>query len=153
MKRIFPPLSLVIITFFFVGCTAPQQARLAMPTSTDDGLIDITILQINDVYEIAPLEGGKIGGMARVATLRKKLLSENKNTYTVHAGDFLNPSLIGTLKYEGERIAGKQMVELMNATGRVKKVDRREKSGIPAELPIHGSRRSVRETSLTTESC
>ena len=35
----------------------------------------------------------------------------------VHAGDFLNPSLIGTLRYEGERIKGRQMVEVMNAMG------------------------------------
>ena len=37
--------------------------------------------------------------------------------YCVMAGDFLNPSLIGTLKYEGQGIKGKQMVEVMNAAG------------------------------------
>jgi 2',3'-cyclic-nucleotide 2'-phosphodiesterase (5'-nucleotidase family) len=31
------------------------------------------------------------------------------------AGDFLNPSLLGTMKLDGERIRGKQMVEVMNA--------------------------------------
>ena len=31
------------------------------------------------------------------------------------AGDFLNPSLLGTVTYNGERIRGKQMVETMNA--------------------------------------
>ena len=81
----------------------------------DDNQIKITILQLNDVYEIAPLEGGKVGGMARVETIRKQLLEENKNTFTVMAGDFLNPSLIGTLKYKGEKIKGKQVVEVMNA--------------------------------------
>ena len=79
--------------------------------------INFTILQLNDVYEIAPLENGKVGGMARVATLRNQLMEENFNLLTVHAGDFLNPSLIGTLKHEGERIRGKQMVEVMNAVG------------------------------------
>ncbi len=80
-----------------------------------DKKIDITLLQLNDVYEIAPLSGGKEAGMARVETVHKELLAENPNTFMFLAGDFLNPSLIGTLKYEGEKIKGKQMIEVMNA--------------------------------------
>lgn len=82
-----------------------------------DTKVDFIILQLNDVYEIAPLEGGKSAGMARVATIRKQLLQENPNVITVLSGDFLSPSLIGTLKYEGERIAGRHMVDVMNALG------------------------------------
>ena len=82
-----------------------------------DGKVEWIFLQTNDVYEIAPLGDGKMGGMARIAALRKELLKENPNTFTVMAGDFLSPSLIGTLKYEGQGIKGKQMVEVMNATG------------------------------------
>ena len=81
----------------------------------DDHKIKLTFLQVNDVYEIAPLEGGKVGGMARVETLHKQLLNENPNTFLFMAGDFLNPSLIATMKYKGERIRGKQMVDVMNA--------------------------------------
>jgi len=84
---------------------------------SDDGIIEFTFFHINDVYEIAPLEDGKKGGMARVATLFKKAKRENPNTIFVHAGDFLNPSLLGTLKYEGKSIKGRQMVEVMNACG------------------------------------
>ncbi len=80
-----------------------------------DNKINVTLLQLNDVYEIAALQGGKVGGMARVETEYKKLLKENPNTYILMAGDFLNPSLIGTLTYKGERIKGKQMIEVMNA--------------------------------------
>jgi 2',3'-cyclic-nucleotide 2'-phosphodiesterase (5'-nucleotidase family) len=72
---------------------------------------------MNDVYEIAPVEGGKAGGMARVATLRNQLLEENPHVITTLSGDFVSPSLIGTLTYQGEKIAGKQMVEVMNALG------------------------------------
>ncbi|MEM1217563.1 MAG: bifunctional metallophosphatase/5'-nucleotidase [Bacteroidota bacterium] len=93
-----------------------SSSRKGLPVKQDD-LIEFAILQINDVYEIAPLEGGKVGGMARVATLRKELEAQNENVFVVLAGDFLNPSLIGSLKYEGERIKGRQMVELMNAVG------------------------------------
>ena len=42
-----------------------------------------TFLQMNDVYELIPLGGGKKGGLARVATIRKLLLQENPNTITI----------------------------------------------------------------------
>ncbi|WP_028982441.1 bifunctional metallophosphatase/5'-nucleotidase [Sporocytophaga myxococcoides] len=79
--------------------------------------LTFTILQINDVYEIEPLSGGEEGGMARVAKVRKDLVKDNKNTIAVLAGDFVSPSFMGTLKYNGQRLAGKQMVDVMNATG------------------------------------
>ncbi len=81
----------------------------------DDGKIDFTFLQINDVYEIAPIQGGEYGGMARVETVHQELLKENPNTLLFLAGDFLNPSLLGTVKVDGERVRGKQMIEVMNA--------------------------------------
>ena len=80
-----------------------------------DEVLNFTFLQLNDVYEIASIQGGEFGGMARVETVHKELLAENKNTLLFMAGDFLNPSLIGTLKVAGERVKGKQMVEVMNA--------------------------------------
>lgn len=81
----------------------------------EDGKIDFTFLQVNDVYEIAPIQEGEFGGMARVESIHKELLKENKNTMLFMAGDFLSPSLIGTIKVNGERIRGEQMVEVMNA--------------------------------------
>jgi len=83
--------------------------------SKDNHKIDFTFLQLNDVYEIAPIQGGEFGGMARVETVHKELLQENPNTMLFMAGDFLNPSLMGTIKVDGERVQGKQMVEVMNA--------------------------------------
>ena len=85
--------------------------------SKDDNNIDITFVQVNDVYEIAPLENGKVGGMARVATIKKEQLKKNQNSFLVLAGDFLSPSVYNSLKFEGNRIRGKQMVEAMNAAG------------------------------------
>jgi 2',3'-cyclic-nucleotide 2'-phosphodiesterase (5'-nucleotidase family) len=85
--------------------------------SRDDGKISVNLLQINDVYEIAPLSGGKEGGMARVATLKKAYLQKNPNTFLVIAGDFLSPSVYNSLQYEGKAIRGKQMIEAMNAAG------------------------------------
>lgn len=79
--------------------------------------IQITLLQLNDVYEITPVEGGKRGGLARVATLRQRLLAANPNTYTLLAGDLISPSALGTAKVNGERLAGAQIIATMNTLG------------------------------------
>jgi 2',3'-cyclic-nucleotide 2'-phosphodiesterase (5'-nucleotidase family) len=95
--------------------------------TTDASLVNISpdfefvILQMNDVYEISPLDEGRVGGLARVATIRRQLLEANPNVITVLAGDYLNPSLIGSLKCqfgeEKDRVNGRQMVDVMNAMG------------------------------------
>jgi 2',3'-cyclic-nucleotide 2'-phosphodiesterase (5'-nucleotidase family) len=103
---------LAFVLLVLSSCTATRRS-----VSKDDGKIDITFVQINDVYEIAPLAGGKEGGMARVATLKKKYKQINPNTYLVMAGDFVSPSVYNSLRYEGKAIRGKQMVEAMNAAG------------------------------------
>ena len=104
------------IIFLLVSC-GTNKNLVNRSKLIDDGEIGFTFLQLNDVYEIAPLEGGKVGGMARVATLKKRLKKENNNTFTFMAGDFLSPSLLSTIKYNGQRIKGKQMVEAMNTVG------------------------------------
>ncbi len=88
-----------------------------LSTSAQAEQIKITLLQLNDVYEITPVAGGKAGGLARVATLRKRLLAENPYTFTLLAGDCLSPSALGTAKVDGERLAGKQMVAVLNEMG------------------------------------
>ena len=45
------------------------QPGAVAPAPRHDGAVRVTILHINDVYEIAPVEGGRSGGLARVATL------------------------------------------------------------------------------------
>src|SRR3990167_5315327 len=52
---------------------------------------EVIFLQLNDVYEIAPLEGGKVGGLARVATIRKDLMKQYTVVYTILSGDFISP--------------------------------------------------------------
>lgn len=120
MKNFYQKVLFSIVFLTLLGACKPKQTFVAPHVKTgakDDGKIEIIILQANDVYEIAPTEGGKVGGMARVASLKRKLRVENRNTLFVLAGDFVSPSLIGTLKINGKRIAGKQMVETMNAAG------------------------------------
>ncbi len=103
---------LVVLSVAFSSCSTYKKT-----TSTDNGKIDVTYVQVNDVYEIAPLSGGKEGGMARVATIKQKYLRQNPNSFLIMAGDFLSPSVYNSLRYEGKAIRGKQMVESMNAAG------------------------------------
>jgi len=79
--------------------------------------VRITLLHFNDIYEITPVSGGKEGGPARVAALRKDLLKKNPNTLTFLGGDLFSPSAMGTIKVDGERLAGKQMVDVLNRLG------------------------------------
>lgn len=102
----------LLLSILFAGCTTTKNV---VQKQKDDGSITLKFVQVNDVYEIAPLSGGKYGGMARVAYVRDSIKAENPNTYLFMAGDFLNPSLLGTVKLNGERIRGKQMIEVMNA--------------------------------------
>lgn len=116
--KIIKYLSIVLVLIFQLACHTSKNAVLEKSNTVQgDDLIEFQFFHINDVYEIAPLENGKVGGMARVATVFKELKAKNPNTFFVHAGDFANPSLLGTLKYQGKRIRGKQMVEVMNACG------------------------------------
>ena len=101
---------------FAVGCNPAKTVQTTKPAG-DDQRIEVVFLQLNDVYEIAPLENGKVGGLARVATVRQTLKQQNPNTYTIMCGDFFNPSVFGTLKYEGSSIRGRQMVETLNVMG------------------------------------
>lgn len=123
------PLSFLLASslLLFVACKTAKPAAESTPkptTSTtptaqqgDDGIIEVVFLQMNDVYEISPSASDDRGGLARVAGLRQQLLAQNPNTITVLAGDFISPSVTGTLRYEGKRIRGKHMVECLNTLG------------------------------------
>jgi len=80
-------------------------------------VVKFNFLQINDVYEISPLENGTVGGMARVETIKEAWKKKNPNTFLFLAGDFVNPSVLGTVKVEGKKISGAQMIDCMNSSG------------------------------------
>ncbi|OUL24930.1 bifunctional metallophosphatase/5'-nucleotidase [Nostoc sp. RF31YmG] len=101
------------------GCGLVLQvlAMVAVATPVMAEIVNINLLQLNDIYEITPVEGGTRGGLARVATLRQQLYKANPRTYTVLAGDAFSPSALGTAKINGIPLAGQQMVAVMNAVG------------------------------------
>ncbi|MBC7915743.1 MAG: bifunctional metallophosphatase/5'-nucleotidase [Pyrinomonadaceae bacterium] len=99
----------------FLLASACGTKRLAV--LKDDGKIEASFIQINDVYEIAPLANGTSGGMARVGQLKKELKHNNPNTFMVMSGDFESPSVYNSLKFEGKAIRGRQMIDAMNVAG------------------------------------
>ena len=114
----YPWAATLLLPFLLCACVAGPPAGLGLaPGASATRQVALTILQLNDVYEITPVSGGKEGGLARVATLRNELLAENPNTLTVLDGDLFSPSALGTAKVGGERLQGKQIVATMNRVG------------------------------------
>lgn len=98
------------------GC-GPNPQTAAAPAPQDAGAMHVTLLHINDVYEITPVEGGRSGGLARVATVLARLRQDNIATRMLLAGDFVSPSALGTARVNGERLGGRQMIAVLNAAG------------------------------------
>ena len=67
--------------------------------------IKVTLLQVNDVYQFAPVDNGKHGGLGRVLTLTKPIRQQNPNTLFMMAGDTISPSV------ESITHKGAQMIE------------------------------------------
>ena len=103
MRRPGRPAALVAAALLLAACAT---ARLR-----DADLVRVTLLQINDVYTLEPVDGGRRGGMARLATLVRDARRENPNTILVLAGDALSPSVQSTF------LKGEQMIAALNAVG------------------------------------
>ena len=73
--------------------------------------VRVTLLQVNDVYQMSPVDKGARGGLARVAALRKKILAESPHTLLLLAGDTISPSVASNV------FKGQQMIAAWNAAG------------------------------------
>ncbi len=71
----------------------------------------VQLLSVNDTYALEPDAEGR-GGLARVATLVRRLRQDRPGTLFALAGDTLSPSLLSSL------FRGRHMVEAWNALGR-----------------------------------
>jgi 5'-nucleotidase len=69
----------------------------------------LTILQINDVYSTVPVD--ERGGLARVATIKRRLAQDGRTPLLLLAGDFLSPSVASSV------FKGEQMISALNAAG------------------------------------
>jgi 5'-nucleotidase len=73
--------------------------------------VKVTFLHVNDVYQFMPVDGGERGGLARILTLKKKVLAENPQTIFTLGGDTISPSV------ESRTYKGAQMIDAWNALG------------------------------------
>ncbi len=106
-----------LLLLLLLAACARGPAPIGAPFPAAEQVVRLTVLHINDIYEITPVEGGRSGGLARVATVRQQLLRQNPNLLFTLGGDFFSPSALGTAVVEGERLGGRQMVAVLNAAG------------------------------------
>lgn len=101
-------------------CPAARRAALALLIALSAALnvshaqteractVRVTLLQVNDVYQLTPADRGTRGGLSRISTLRKQILKESPNTLFLLAGDTLGPSV------ESITFKGQQMIDAWN---------------------------------------
>ena len=73
--------------------------------------VKVTLLQVNDVYQFAPVDQGTRGGLGRVMTLKKSIQQQNPNTLLLMSGDTISPS-VESITYKGA-----QMIDAWNIVG------------------------------------
>lgn len=73
--------------------------------------VRVTLLQLNDVYQISAVDKGTRGGLSRVATLRKQIMEQSPNTLFLLAGDTIAPSVASNI------FKGQQMIAVWNMIG------------------------------------
>jgi 5'-nucleotidase / UDP-sugar diphosphatase len=95
-------LALALTVAAFLTSASPQQA---------DCSIRVTLLQVNDVYQFAPVDQNTKGGLARLLTLKQSIQKESPNTLFLLAGDTISPS-VESITYKGQ-----QMIEAWNTIG------------------------------------
>ena len=120
---VLPILALALLAGGFAGCAATDVEPVAGPAAvapaaaapraaeTAEAAVAparrFKILQVNDVYKIEGLEGGSVGGLGRIRTLRKQLEAEGP-VLLLHGGDALFPSVMS------KELDARPMVECMN---------------------------------------
>ncbi len=108
------PLRLVLVALLLVAAACASPLRPVRPLAEPE--VRITLLQVNDVYTLEPVDGGRRGGFARLATLIKRIRRENPATLFALAGDVISPSVASTLLRGEQMIAGLNMIGLDLAT-------------------------------------
>lgn len=93
----------LLLVFTVIPPLSAQQKR--------DCTVRVTLLQVNDVYQFAPVDQGAHGGIARVLTLKKEIEKQSPHTLFLLSGDTISPS-VESITYEGA-----QMIDAWNAAG------------------------------------
>ncbi len=95
----------------FVALLVTSHAPLARQQPPRVCTVRVTLLQVNDVYRFTPADRGARGGLARVSTLRKRVMQESPHALFLLAGDTISPS-VESITYKGA-----QMIDAWNQVG------------------------------------
>ncbi|MEP6820673.1 MAG: 5'-nucleotidase C-terminal domain-containing protein [bacterium] len=94
-------MALVVIILFAAILSLSAQQK-------PDCTVRVTLLQVNDVYQFAPVDEGTRGGLARLLTMKKAIEKESPNTLFLLSGDTISPS-VESITYKGA-----QMIDAWN---------------------------------------
>lgn len=109
--------ALLLVASLALTSSIALTAQTSTSSRRPAGRTVITLAHFNDVYEISAMDGGKSGGLARVATLVSSLKRTTSGLLVTLGGDYLSPSALGTARVNGDALAGRQMVDVLNAVG------------------------------------
>jgi 5'-nucleotidase len=101
------PRTRLLLAALLCALTALPQAPRAQTERACN--VRVTLLQVNDVYRFTP--GARGGGLARVSTLRKRIMKESPHALFLLAGDTISPS-VESITYKG-----RQMIDAWNQLG------------------------------------
>ena len=96
-------LRVAAILFIVIAVIVPLSAQ-----QKPDCTVKVTLLQVNDVYQFAPVDLGTRGGLARLLTLKKEIEKQSPNTLFLLSGDTISPS-VESITYKGA-----QMIDAWN---------------------------------------
>lgn len=91
--------------------TVVASLLLVLLVAAAAGAAQIQILHFNDTYTLEPVDQGKLGGMARMATLVQRLRGDDPEAMLLFAGDVISPSTMSSV------FQGQQMIEALNLLG------------------------------------
>ena len=104
--RIFAP---VVFAIILTACGVTQKRS----TVIEESPREITIIGINDVYNIEGVDAQQSGGLARLKSLRDQVGTKSSPALLLLAGDFLFPSQMSS-NFSGDLIT--LLLAIMNST-------------------------------------
>src|SRR5688572_9690005 len=100
------PRHLFLVIVFTLACVVSLSGQ-----EKPDCTVRVTLLQVNDVYQFAPVDQGTRGGLARLLTLKSEIQKTSPHTLFLLAGDTISPS-VESITYKGS-----QMIDAWNIAG------------------------------------
>jgi len=110
-QRVFGSLIPYLVALLVILASNEAVIQVGLSQERGECTTRITLLQVNDVYQFAPVDRGTRGGIARVMTLKKEIQKESPHTLFLLAGDTISPS-VESITYKGA-----QMIDSWNAAG------------------------------------